>query len=423
MNVASPRAVPPTASTAPDWEAAALGPRHDSRPMRRGVWAPREEEEAWLQASVEARGVGESGESGNGVGLAIRTSPKRTQTKAAAAAAAEEEEEEDNNCESASGAAGIPKIIHQIWLGSARPSSPRYEAWFASWTTYHPSWTVRWWHDADVVALKQSGAFRNSRAFAAAENYGEKSDILRYEILLKYGGVYVDTDMECLASFESLHGGSSGGSSGGSRNGNEDGRVSFYTGYSNTATVELNNGIFGSVPGHPILEKLVQAIADAPLRGVGTRAPGATGFVGDGGMGLQGILTGGISGGSGNSNNVNALLAGMLGGGAANANLAEALKPTTPFKWDKCMSTIERTGPGLFTRTVLEFLVSAKCRESAEEGAARGAVVVLPTRAFYPVPNTVGTITPDILSECTHRGLTLAVHHWAKSWQTGEINT
>jgi mannosyltransferase OCH1-like enzyme len=33
---------------------------------------------------------------------------------------------------------------------------------------------------------------------------GQRSDIVRYEILLREGGVYIDTDMECLRSIEPL---------------------------------------------------------------------------------------------------------------------------------------------------------------------------------------------------------------------------
>ena len=48
------------------------------------------------------------------------------------------------------------------------------------------------------------------------------------QILLRHGGVYVDTDFLCLDSFEDLHR-----------------RYDFYTGVSNTGTFELNNGLVG----------------------------------------------------------------------------------------------------------------------------------------------------------------------------------
>lgn len=46
--------------------------------------------------------------------------------------------------------------------------------------------------------------------------------------MLRHGGLYVDTDFLCLASFEDLHR-----------------RYDFYTGVSNTGTFELNNGLVG----------------------------------------------------------------------------------------------------------------------------------------------------------------------------------
>ena len=39
---------------------------------------------------------------------------------------------------------------------------------------------------------------KNQKAYSSAKNWGMKSDILRYEILQKFGGVYIDTDYECL---------------------------------------------------------------------------------------------------------------------------------------------------------------------------------------------------------------------------------
>lgn len=43
--------------------------------------------------------------------------------------------------------------------------------------------------------------FSTRKHFDARSNFGEKSDILRYEILYHCGGLYVDTDFECLQSF------------------------------------------------------------------------------------------------------------------------------------------------------------------------------------------------------------------------------
>ena len=39
---------------------------------------------------------------------------------------------------------------------------------------------------------------KNRSIYESTDNIGFKSDIARYEILYKYGGIYIDTDFECL---------------------------------------------------------------------------------------------------------------------------------------------------------------------------------------------------------------------------------
>ena len=57
------------------------------------------------------------------------------------------------------------------------------------------------WTDEHVGRLR----LFNQAAYDEATNYGTKSDVLRYELLYVYGGVYVDCDMQCIGSFERLH--------------------------------------------------------------------------------------------------------------------------------------------------------------------------------------------------------------------------
>ena len=44
----------------------------------------------------------------------------------------------------------------------------------------------------------------NRIIYDSITNLGQKSDYLRYHILNQFGGIYVDTDFECLKSFDSL---------------------------------------------------------------------------------------------------------------------------------------------------------------------------------------------------------------------------
>ncbi len=138
----------------------------------------------------------------------------------------------------------IPRTIHQIWLGGELPD--RFKEYRQSWARLHPAWELRLWGDADVDGLK----IRNRTLFDKMPNYGNKSDLLRYEILFQYGGLYVDVDFECLKPFDSLHSG-----------------YSFYTGVGYQRHPLLFNGLIGAAPGHPIIGRCldsVQCQASAP---------------------------------------------------------------------------------------------------------------------------------------------------------------
>jgi len=130
--------------------------------------------------------------------------------------------------------ARIPKIIHQIWLGSPIPQ--KYEAWRDSWIKNHPDWIYILWTDKEVEKLD----LINKKMYDKASNYGEKSDIARVEILYRMGGLYVDTDFECLKPFDVLHH-----------------CCNFYAGIDDGPTTVFN-GLMASAPKHPILLSYIE---------------------------------------------------------------------------------------------------------------------------------------------------------------------
>jgi mannosyltransferase OCH1-like enzyme len=132
----------------------------------------------------------------------------------------------------------IPKIIHQIWLGGQLPDC--YRAWCASWQEKHPDWQYQLWTDDDAASYE----FINKDLFESATNFGQKADIWRYEILYRYGGLYVDIDEECLKPFDELHD-----------------LCDLYIGMQSldTAYLQLGIAVIGAAPGHPLL---MQAIAE-----------------------------------------------------------------------------------------------------------------------------------------------------------------
>jgi mannosyltransferase OCH1-like enzyme len=124
----------------------------------------------------------------------------------------------------------IPKKIHQIWLGSEVPEA--YKVYMDTWTKFHPDWEYKLWTDADVPAVN----IKSSLVYSKAINPAMKSDILRYEILRQYGGLYVDTDFECVRPFDDLM------------------DLKFFTGISYDDTFVIYNGLIASIPNHPILK-------------------------------------------------------------------------------------------------------------------------------------------------------------------------
>jgi inositol phosphorylceramide mannosyltransferase catalytic subunit len=95
----------------------------------------------------------------------------------------------------------IPPIIHFIWLGSPIPS----KVWsiIGSWERYHSGWEIMIWTDEELMSFIWSSP-HSLMAFEQAESWAEKSDILRYEILYQFGGIYSDTDVVCFKSFHDL---------------------------------------------------------------------------------------------------------------------------------------------------------------------------------------------------------------------------
>ena len=131
----------------------------------------------------------------------------------------------------------IPKVIHQIWLGSPYPE--KYVALRDTWLALNPGWEYKLWMEEDIIALK----LVNKKQYEKAKNYGERSDIARYEILYRFGGLYIDTDFECLRSFDVFHH-----------------CFDFYAGLGFGPEFELCNGLIGAAPGNPILKCAIEKI-------------------------------------------------------------------------------------------------------------------------------------------------------------------
>jgi len=92
----------------------------------------------------------------------------------------------------------IPKIIHQIWLGSPYPD--KYKALTDIWKAKHPDWTFLLWTEKEIEEF----GLINKDLYNKMVNPSAKSDVVRYEVAYSYGGIYVDTDFYCCRSLNDL---------------------------------------------------------------------------------------------------------------------------------------------------------------------------------------------------------------------------
>lgn len=132
----------------------------------------------------------------------------------------------------------IPRILHRIWLGDS-PLPTQFSHYGDTWVAHHPRWEHRLWTDENLPELTHQDAFDRGA------NQSERSNILRYELVRQFGGVYVDTDVECLRPIEPLLA-----------------EVSAF------AAVELGDqvgtAVLGATPEHPVF----QLAADSAARAV-----------------------------------------------------------------------------------------------------------------------------------------------------------
>lgn len=92
----------------------------------------------------------------------------------------------------------IPKKIHQIWIGGNLPR--RYQTWADSIQRINPQYEYKLWDEKSILDL----GLTNEYVFIKNTNPGIKSDIARYEILSRFGGLYLDTDFEAIRPFDNF---------------------------------------------------------------------------------------------------------------------------------------------------------------------------------------------------------------------------
>ena len=143
----------------------------------------------------------------------------------------------------------IPRIFHQIWVGPD-PYPKELAVYRQTWLDHHPGWELRFWTEENLPDdLRRPEARERLRIPA------ERADILRIEILWRFGGVYTDADFECFRSIEPLIE-----------------NLDFFGAYRKHD--RINNAFLGSVPGHPVLDRALDEMQPTETFGYDKTAAG-----------------------------------------------------------------------------------------------------------------------------------------------------
>lgn len=93
----------------------------------------------------------------------------------------------------------IPKVIHYCWFGGAEiPES--MQRCIASWRRFFPDYEIREWNETNFNV----NLLPYTEEAYILKKYAFVSDVARFWILYHEGGIYFDTDVEIISSFDEI---------------------------------------------------------------------------------------------------------------------------------------------------------------------------------------------------------------------------
>lgn len=132
-----------------------------------------------------------------------------------------------------------PRTFHRVWLDE--PERDVFAGWRDELSALHPDWDVRTWADSTELDWLVNGA--EFREALERDPFGRAPDVLRYELLWRFGGVYIDTDFQALKPLDSLL---------------DDGKP--FVGWENERT--CCTAMLGAPPAHPAIGQLIELLPE-----------------------------------------------------------------------------------------------------------------------------------------------------------------
>lgn len=129
----------------------------------------------------------------------------------------------------------IPKKIHYCWLGG-NPLPESAKKCIRSWQKFCPDYEIIEWNEINYDFTKQA----YMKQALEAKKWGFVPDYARLDIVYQHGGIYLDTDVEMVKSFDDLL------------------YLSGFAGFETAEYVALGLG-FGAEKGNPLIKKLMES--------------------------------------------------------------------------------------------------------------------------------------------------------------------
>jgi mannosyltransferase OCH1-like enzyme len=98
----------------------------------------------------------------------------------------------------------IPKIIHQIWSEKYQPLPSFCASLSETWKKEHPNWKYIFWNEEMISSFVDLVYPGLSKFYHSLPYDIQRWDAVRFLILYKMGGMYIDFDYGCVKNIEPL---------------------------------------------------------------------------------------------------------------------------------------------------------------------------------------------------------------------------
>ena len=147
----------------------------------------------------------------------------------------------------------MPKIIHQIWSGISEPLPEWFKTLGETWKEHYPDWEYMFWDNDKMNAFIKEYYPQHWDIYSRFPYNVQRWDAIRYLILDKIGGMYVDFDYESICNMEELLKGKSCCFA------LEPELHTNIPGHERKDPV-FNNALMLSEPGHPFMKRIIETV-------------------------------------------------------------------------------------------------------------------------------------------------------------------